>query len=280
MPVKKSQNANDTTCLLQLKKPIPIPCVTCSNSRINTKNQQLYIQSDLFLIVNNTNLQNQKQLKDLYKINNSSFLNVNDMLANKLCFNKKESSFEIDQGNNNTIKPLIIKKPFTNAEDETLLSLVKMYGPRKWQKISLLMKKLNFDRNGRQCRDRYFHYLDPSINIDQDWSSEEDSLLLDTVEKNGKRWKAMEKMFNGRTEVSLRNRYNLLIRKKVKESIQPKNSDIKNEIDENFIDKSSIQKNNDLDFNFEIYMEGFNEEEDFENNVGLNSDDIFDYQYF
>lgn len=109
------------------------------------------------------------------------------------------------------------KKPFSPEEDEVLLNLVETQGIGNWQKISIKMKNYNFDRNGRQCRDRYYHYLDPSIKMNCDWTPEEDSLILKYVEKKGKKWKGMEKNFPGRTEVSLRNRYNLLMRKKVKE---------------------------------------------------------------
>lgn len=75
------------------------------------------------------------------------------------------------------------------------------------------MQKSHFNKNIRQCRDRYYHYLDPNISTDICWSQSEDECLLNLVEKVGKKWKIMEKMFPGRTEVSLRNRYNLLLRK-------------------------------------------------------------------
>lgn len=117
------------------------------------------------------------------------------------------------------------KKAFTPEEDKLLLDLIKINGVGNWKKISLNMQKNNFHRNGRQCRDRYYHYLDPSIISCCDWTPEEDHLILKIVEEEGKKWKGMEKIFPGRTEVSLRNRYNLLIRKKSKE--QRKESKIK-----------------------------------------------------
>lgn len=112
------------------------------------------------------------------------------------------------------------KNPFTYQEDKVLLSLVNSVGEKNWVTISMIMKQMNYDRNGRQCRDRYYHYLDPKINNDASWSPEEEDLLVKTVEKNGKKWKWMEKIFPGRTEVSLRNRYHLIIRKKIKKENQ------------------------------------------------------------
>lgn len=75
------------------------------------------------------------------------------------------------------------------------------------------MKRNNYDRSVRQCRDRYCHYLDPSIKTDPKWNEDDDSLLLESVNQHGNKWKMMEQIFPGRTEVSIRNRYNLLIRK-------------------------------------------------------------------
>lgn len=107
------------------------------------------------------------------------------------------------------------KNPFSVEEDKLILKLVKTIGENKWVDISKCMRKKHYNRNSRQCKDRYFHYLNPNINRLM-WTSEEDELLLEKVENEGKRWKRFESFFPGRTEVSLRNRYNLLIRKKDK----------------------------------------------------------------
>ena len=120
------------------------------------------------------------------------------------------------KGDDHQSERIAKKKPFTLQEDQVLLSLVTSIGEKNWASISTIMKQMNFDRNGRQCRDRYYHYLDPKINNDNVWTPEEEELLLKTVEQNGKKWKWMEKIFPGRTEVSLRNRYHLILRKKLK----------------------------------------------------------------
>ncbi|KAK8875944.1 hypothetical protein M9Y10_006122 [Tritrichomonas musculus] len=82
------------------------------------------------------------------------------------------------------------------------------------------MRNHGYNRNARQCRDRYFHYLDYGINNDSDWTKEEDDLLIKKVEEEGKKWKRYERFFKGRTEVGLRNRYHILIRKKVKKEMK------------------------------------------------------------
>lgn len=109
------------------------------------------------------------------------------------------------------------KNLFSENEDQYLLSLVEMHGPTNWQTISKLMYAANHFRNGRQCRDRYFHYLDPKLHLQAKWTAEDDELLIKKVDELGKKWKIFEKFFKGRIEVQLRNRYNLLTRKVKKE---------------------------------------------------------------
>lgn len=132
---------------------------------------------------------------------------------------KKTIISEFDNTNylcfNNTPKNTSQKNPFTEEEDNLISQLVKCFGENNWSAVSQHMKQNNFDRNIRQCRDRYYHYLNPKIK-NSEWTTEEDELLMENVKKNGNRWKKMEKFFPGRTEVSLRNRYNLLIRKQNK----------------------------------------------------------------
>lgn len=99
------------------------------------------------------------------------------------------------------------RKCFTPDEDARLLLLINKYR-YNWKKISNEMK----NRSVRQCKERFHHYLSPNIKHDN-WTQEEDVLLLKTVDSFGKRWKIFELIFKGRTEISIRNRYNVLIRK-------------------------------------------------------------------
>lgn len=109
------------------------------------------------------------------------------------------------------------KNSFSKEEDEYLIFLVNSIGKNKWTQVAECMKKSHYNRNGRQCRDRYLHYLDPKFNNDKQWNPEEDQNLLRYVSLYGKKWKMLEKIFEGRTEVSLRNRYNLLVRKNIRD---------------------------------------------------------------
>ena len=103
-----------------------------------------------------------------------------------------------------------IRIMFTKEEDERLLALVEKY-PDNWKSIAREMG----NRSVRQCKERYNHYLSPSIKREE-WTKEEDDILLLKVSDHGKRWKLFEYFFKGRTEIDIRNRYNVLMRRKAK----------------------------------------------------------------
>jgi hypothetical protein len=70
-------------------------------------------------------------------------------------------------------------------------------------------------RSSRQCKDRWVHYLAPDI-IVAGWSSGDDALLLKKVDELGRKWRQIEPFFTGRPDISLKNRYNVLMRKQQK----------------------------------------------------------------
>jgi hypothetical protein len=108
------------------------------------------------------------------------------------------------------------RRKFSAQEDEQLRHLVSIYGENNWPAVSGQMN----DRGPRQCKERWTHYLSPAL-IHKSWTHEEDTLLLQTVQESGSRWKVLEASFPGRSDVNLKNRYNLLIRKHSKAAIPP-----------------------------------------------------------
>ena len=98
--------------------------------------------------------------------------------------------------------------PFNAYEDILLIQFVQKYGTSAWKKAPKYIPSKNI----RQCRDRWFKYLDPNIKNEQ-WSAEEDQKLIKLYKKHGPLWVKMSQMFHGRTDIQLKNRYKVLKRK-------------------------------------------------------------------
>lgn len=114
------------------------------------------------------------------------------------------------------------RKKFTPEEDKLLTKLINKYGTDNWFKISKQMK----GRKSRQCRDRWLFYLNPDIN-NGEWKAEEDELLQKKYEELGPCWKKIATFLTGRTEISVKNRWNKIQRKIAKNS---KSKDLINKI--------------------------------------------------
>ncbi|OHT09127.1 hypothetical protein TRFO_22139 [Tritrichomonas foetus] len=103
---------------------------------------------------------------------------------------------------------------FSKEEDESLIKLVARYGEKgKWNQISKLIP----NRDSRQCRDRWHHYLSPLNNSDE-WTDAEDQKLLTLYFQHGRKWAAFKLYFPGRTAVNIKSRWYKLNRKLQKSS--------------------------------------------------------------
>lgn len=69
------------------------------------------------------------------------------------------------------------------------------------------------NRIGKQCRERYFNHLMPGIRYDP-WTPEEEFILFKAQKKYGNRWVKIADELPGRTENSVKNHWNALLRKK------------------------------------------------------------------
>lgn len=97
---------------------------------------------------------------------------------------------------------------FSTEEDSILQQCVLKYGTHNWDLISQHLP----NRNGRQCKERWCTYLSPEVNRTP-WSSEEDALLYDLVQKYGKKWGILMTFFHNRTTNNVKNRWNTIMRK-------------------------------------------------------------------
>eukprot|EP00516_Mucochytrium_quahogii_P011322 CAMPEP_0203784530 /NCGR_PEP_ID=MMETSP0100_2-20121128/513_1 /ASSEMBLY_ACC=CAM_ASM_000210 /TAXON_ID=96639 /ORGANISM=" , Strain NY0313808BC1" /LENGTH=509 /DNA_ID=CAMNT_0050686513 /DNA_START=32 /DNA_END=1558 /DNA_ORIENTATION=- len=115
------------------------------------------------------------------------------------------------------LKPGLVKGPWTKEEDDTIMDAIKS-GVTKWSEIATLIP----GRIGKQCRERWFNHLDPSIKKGG-WSEEEDRILVEYQEKLGNRWCEIAKVLPGRSENAVKNRWNSAMRRKFQQK-RKKNS--------------------------------------------------------
>ena len=94
-----------------------------------------------------------------------------------------------------------------------MFQIISEKGTKQWQEIAeILNAKLGVNRNGKQCRERWYNFLNPEINRDP-FSNEEDLKILQLRKQIGNRWSEIVKHLPGRTENSVKNRFNCMFKK-------------------------------------------------------------------
>lgn len=100
------------------------------------------------------------------------------------------------------------RRPFTSEEDEKLRSLVGNQANPYWKVIAEAM-----GRSVRQCRERYRDYHAPGVNTGP-WTAEEDEKLIELYKKYGSQWALIANHIAGRTNNSIKNRWNNYLKNK------------------------------------------------------------------
>ena len=101
------------------------------------------------------------------------------------------------------------KHTWTAAEDAKLLALIpEGRGKVRWSVIGESMAC----RSGKQCRERWHNHLSPEVNNSR-WSPEQDRAIVEAVHLHGTCWSEIVKLFPGRTDAAIKNRWNSMLRK-------------------------------------------------------------------
>ncbi|PVZ99466.1 hypothetical protein BB558_004410 [Smittium angustum] len=92
-----------------------------------------------------------------------------------------------------------------NTEDEILKAAVMKYGKNQWARISSLLVR----KTPKQCKARWFEWLDPSIKKTE-WSKDEDEKLLHLAKLMPTQWRTIAPIV-GRTPAQCLERYQKLL---------------------------------------------------------------------
>lgn len=92
-----------------------------------------------------------------------------------------------------------------NTEDEILKAAVMKYGKNQWARISSLLVR----KSAKQCKARWYEWLDPSIKKTE-WSREEEEKLLHLAKLMPTQWRTIAPIV-GRTAAQCLEHYEKLL---------------------------------------------------------------------
>jgi hypothetical protein len=104
------------------------------------------------------------------------------------------------------LAPGLVKGHWRPDEDDLLKELVAE-GRKNWGQVATRIP----GRTSKQCRERWYNHLDPSI-VRGEYTAEEDRMILDAQSRLGNRWSAIAAMLPGRTEDAVKIRWKSLCR--------------------------------------------------------------------
>jgi hypothetical protein len=103
------------------------------------------------------------------------------------------------------------RSKFTKEEDTQLVELIRAYGESDWVTIASHLP----GRNSRQCRERWRHYLMPSLATNP-FTNQELLAIVGYYREHGPKWKLIASHFEGRTHIAVKNAWVHLVNKRAR----------------------------------------------------------------
>ncbi|GBG23792.1 Transcription factor MYB3R-2 [Hondaea fermentalgiana] len=132
-------------------------------------------------------------------------------VISKIAFDGSRSDVQCLHRWQKVLRPGLIKGPWLESEDRVIIDLISAHGLGniKWSEIAASLP----GRLGKQCRERWVNHLDPDLRKDP-WSEQEDRILLEQQALLGNKWREIAAHLPGRSENSVKNRWNSARRKR------------------------------------------------------------------
>ena len=92
-------------------------------------------------------------------------------------------------------------------EDGIIIEHVKNNGPMRWADLA---KRIP-GKTGKQCRERWYNYLDPARRTGE-WTETEYRLILEGLRLHGSKWVDISKTIAGRNDNAIKNLWNSNLR--------------------------------------------------------------------